>query len=230
MTRQSTIERSARLTGKGPAMIGRFQVDGSPFDFTVAEEDLDRDATFWQRVLAGYGVGIGSRIVVVGSVPESPWLEPPRMAVAALGGSYSNVDAWSWDARRLEMYCRRLPVSVVLGIGGETVQALAAITDVRERLGSVPVLLARADGLEALRREGVDHAGLLVSIGQATAVTMADGSGIAYDESEWLIEAVDGELVVTARGPRHSVPKRQRSGVAGSVFATDAGARLVLGS
>jgi hypothetical protein len=230
MTRQSTIERAARLTGKGPAMLGRFQVDGDPVDFTVGEEDLDRDTTFWRGVLAGYGVGPGSRIVVVGSVPDSPWLEPPRMAANALGGSYSNVDAWSWDARRLDMYCRRLPVTLVLGLGAETVQALASLTNVQERLGPVPTLLARPDALKPLRGEGVTNAGVLVPLGPALAVTLADGRGMAYDESEWLIEAADGELVVSTRGPRHTRFDRQRTGVAGAVVAADGGSRLVLGS
>lgn len=230
MTRQSTIECAARLTGKGPAMLGRFQVDGDPVDFTINEDDLDRDAMFWRTVLAGYGVGPGSRIVVVGSVPESPWLEPPRMAAAALGASYSNVDSWSWDARRLDMYCRRLPVSVVLGLNAETVQALASITDVQKRLGPVPTLLVRPDALEPLREKGVTHADVLVPVGPTLAVTLADGSGIAYDESEWLIEAADGELVVSTRGPRHTRLKRQQTGLAGAVVAAEGGSRLALGS
>ncbi|ABH00519.1 hypothetical protein RHA1_ro10330 (plasmid) [Rhodococcus jostii RHA1] len=44
MTSQSIIERSAELAGKGPAMIAASGSMTIPVDFTVGEEDLDRDA------------------------------------------------------------------------------------------------------------------------------------------------------------------------------------------
>lgn len=228
MTRQSTIERAARIQKDGPTVIGRFHVDGEPVDFPLAEADVDVDVRFWQGVLSGYGVGKGDRVVVSAFAYEFPWFQPARMAVAQLGASYSNVEQWGWDARRLEMFVRRVSPRVVLGLGKENVEGLSNIVEPAERLGPVPTLLARPDAVDPLDDAGLSPAGLVVKLGPAVGVGLADGSGIAFDESQWEFGSEGGELTISTRGSRAASFAAQRTGVRGTVEQTPAGARLVL--
>lgn len=228
MTRQSIIERAARLEKPGPALIARFHPHGEPVDYPVSEDDLERDVDFWRGVLAGYGVGRGSRVVVTALAWELPWFQPARVAVARLGGSYSNAEFWGWDARRLEMFCRRLEPQVVIGPGRELVEGLGNIVDPAERLGGVRGLLVRPDALETLRDAGVTPAGIVTPIGPTVAVSLADGSGVAIDDTQWRIDEQDGELLATSVAPRAAAFERQRTGVRGRVERTPTGPRLVL--
>jgi len=231
MTRQSTIERAARLQGKpGLACIGQFSVDGEAVDFLYSEDDLARDAAFWAQVLAGYGVTRGMRILVTGVAWEMPWMHPPRLGAVRLGASYSNTEAFGWDARRLDTFIRWTSPRVVLGPGREVLESLGNAGDLAERLQSVPVLLVRPDGLETLRDAGIRPAGVVAQLGPAAAVSLPDGSGIAVDESEWSVTEEDGELLVTAVGPRAARFDGQRTGVRGHVEQAPVGLRIVLGN
>lgn len=228
MTRQSTIERAARLQGKpGLACIGRFSVDGEAVDFPYSEDDLARDAAFWAQVLAGYGVTRGKRVLVTAVAWEMPWMHPVRLGATRLGASYSNTEAFGWDARRLDTFIRWTKPQAVLGPGREVLEALGGSGDLAERLSGVPVLLVRPDGLETLEEAGVRSAGVVALLGLAAAVSLPDGSGIAVDENEWAVTEEDGELLVTTVGSRAARFDRQRTGVRGHVEQTPAGLRIV---
>lgn len=229
MTRQSTIARAARLQGKpGLACIGRFSADGEFIDFPYGEDDLARDTDFWAKVLAGYGVTRGKRVVVTAVAWEMPWMQQVRLGATRLGASYSNTEAFGWDARRLETFIRWTSPQVVLGPGEEVLEALGSAGDLAERLRSVPVLLVRPDGRKTLAAAGVRPAGVVALIGPALAVSLPDGTGIAVDENEWTVTEEDGELLLTTVGPRAARFDRQRTGVRGHVEQTPAGPRVDL--
>jgi hypothetical protein len=230
MTRQSTAERTALLPGKaGLACIGRFDLEGGHVDFPCSEEDLQRDAASWGRVHSAYGVARGKRVVVTALPWELPWAVPLRLGVTCAGGTYSNTELWGWDARRLDLFIRRLSPYAVIGPGQELIEALAGLTDLAERLADVPVLLVRPDAVQALEDAGVHPTGIVVPLGPTSAVSLPDGSeGLAVDESEWNVEDEDGELLITTVGPRAATFHRQRTGVRGRVEQTPLGARIHL--
>ena len=203
MTRQSTIERAARLTGRsGLVCMGRFLVDGEPVDFPYSEDDLARDTAHWTRVMSGYGVARGKRVLVTALSWEMPWALSARLGVNGAGATYSNSEVWGWDARRLDMFVRRLSPHVVLGPGRELVDALGDIVELAERLRDVPVLLVRPDAVPALEDAGVRPAGLVTPIGPTVAVSLPDGSGLAVDGGTWSLDEEDGELLISTVGPR----------------------------
>ena len=229
MTRQSTIERAARLRGKpGLACIGRFSVDGEAVDFPYSEDDLARDAAFWSEVLAGYGVTRGRRILVTAVAWELPWMHPVRLGATRLGASCSNTEAFGWDARRLDTFIRWTSPHAVLGPGREVLETLGNAGDLAERLQGIPALLVRPDGVETLQEAGINPAGVVAQLGPAAAVSLPDGNGLAVDESEWSVTEEDGDLLITAVGPRAARFDRQRTGVRGHVEQTPAGPRIVL--
>lgn len=225
MTQQSTIARAATLDRPGIAWIGRFRVGDDTVDFVVSEDDLARDSRWAAGILSGFGISPGEHILVTARPSDSPWLDEFRVAARTLGIVHSNAEAWNWDARRAEMFIRRLNSAMVIGLSAETVAAMGQITDVAERLSSVRHVLARRDALAPLRELGVD-AGSYALLGPAVAVSAPDGSGLSYDENEWAVEELDGELVVSSVGPRATTFDRQRTGARGQVTQSAQGARV----
>lgn len=227
MSQQSTITRAAKLQRPGIAWIGRYQVGADVIDFTVNEDDLARDSVWAAKVLTDYGIRRGSHILVTATPAETPWLDAFRVGSTRVEAVYSNAEPWNWDARRSEMYIRRLNTEMVIGLSAETVTAMGQLTDAAVRLGSVRTILARPDALPVLSELGID-AGLYVRLGPALAVSSPDHAGLQYDEKEWAIESVDGQLVVSTVGPRATPCDRQPTGVAGEVTSTSGGSRIVL--
>lgn len=228
MTRSSSIRRAAEISKPWPTVIGRFHVGGQSRDFAVSEADLKTDARFWAEVLRGYGFESGSRIVVSAFNYEMPWTYPVRRAAALLGGSYSNVEHWGWDARRLAQFCRQLEPTVLFGVGRENLEGLGNIVDLGEALAPVEHLLVRPDALDYLAEAGLTPSGVVTWIGPAAAVTLSDGSGIAIDETQWKVESVDGVLHVSTRADRAAVFDREATSVRGGVEQTSAGVRIHL--
>lgn len=227
MTQQSTIARAAKLDRPGIAWIGRYSAGGDVVDFTVSEADLARDSLRAAQVLADYGIGRGSHVLVTATPAETPWVDAFRVGARRVGAVHSNAEPWNWDARRSEMYIRRLHTDIVIGLATETLTAMAQITDISARLGPVGTILARPDAASALKELGID-AGLYVKVGPVVAVSAADGSGLQYDEKEWVVEEADGELIVSTVGPRATKVIRQHTGVHGSVAVCNGVSRLAL--
>jgi len=229
MTRQSTIERAARLQGKsGLVCMGRFFVGGQAVDFPYSEDDLARDTEFWRAVLSGYGLMRGKRAVVTALGWEMPWAVAVRCGVNGTRATFSNSELWGWDARRLDMFVRRLAPHAVIGPGGELLESLGNIVGLTERLGDVRVLLVRPDAMGKLDHAGVHPTGIITPLGPGVAVSLPDSTGLAVDENEWAVDEEDGELLITAVGPRAATFDRQRTGVRGQVERTQAGARIIL--
>ena len=58
---------------------------------------------------------------------EGPWICPIVRSLRRIGAPYATSETYGWDSRRFAMYLRRLPVKAIIGIGAETVRALAAL-------------------------------------------------------------------------------------------------------
>jgi hypothetical protein len=228
MTRQGTIDRASKLENKpGLVCIGRFHVDGQPVDFPYSEEDLDRDAEFWRSVLAEYGVTRGKRVVITSMAWEVPQFQAVRVGVMRAGGTYSNSEFWSWDARRLDLFIRRLEPHMVIGPGSQSIDGLGNMVDLDDRLGGVPHVLVRPDASELLLEAGVTHAGIVAPIGPAVAVSMPGGP-VVVDEQEWSVRERNGRLAVSSVGPRAATFDSQITDVRGSVDDTHVGTTLRL--
>lgn len=227
MTQQSTIARAALLDRPGIAWIGRYRVGDDVIDFTVSEGDLSRDSLWAAGVLNDYGVRKGSHVLVTATPSETPWIDAFRVGARRVGGVHSNAEPWNWDARRSEMYIRRLGTELVIGLSADVVTAIGQISDVVDRLGAVRTILARPDAVQPLRELGI-VAGIYVRVGPAVAVSAPDGGGLCFNENEWAIDEIDGEFVVSTVGPRLTKAHRQRTGVRGSLTRTAGGPRLTL--
>jgi hypothetical protein len=196
-------------------------------DFTVSEADLTRDSLWASRILAAYGISRGNHILVTARESDTPWIDPFRVGAGLLKAVHSNAEIWGWDARRTDMFIRRLNVDVIVGLSCETVVSLGQIDSAIARLRAVPHILARRAAREALQNASIS-AGEYLPLGPAIAVSAPDGENamLCYDENEWAVESIDGQLVVSTVGPRATKFDRQVTGVAGQTHRTSEGMRI----
>lgn len=226
MTQQSSIARAAKLERPGIAWIGRFHVDGEAVDFTVGEADLERDSQWAASLMRQYGVCAGEHILITSRPSESPWLDAFRDGARLIGAVHSNGESWGWDARRSEMYIRRLNTVLIIGLSSDTIDGISQMTDAAERLSSVRKIIARQEAVGPLQELGIE-ADSYRQIGPVLAVS-APGGGLRYNESEWIVESIDGQLVVSTVGPRATKFVRQPTGITGRVVMSAEGARILL--
>jgi hypothetical protein len=194
--------------------IGRDHPDGVPADFPISWEDWERDTDWAASVLAQHGVGVGTAVLIVGGMPESPWFDPFETAVLRLGGQYSLGEVLPFEAFRTGMYAGRLGIEVVFGINRAVAEGLG--DELGSALGGVRTILARPDAVPVLRAAGLS-ALTVTRVGPALAVECPAGDGAHVNGAEWAVEADGADLLLTTVGPRAHQLDRQHVGVTGRV-------------
>ncbi len=213
MTLTGSVAAAATLELPALWGIGRYVVGDATVQFPVDRADLERDTAWATDVLAEYGVRRGKRVHVVSGGWESPWYAPFYAAVRRLGGTYTCADIFGFDARRTDLFLRRLTPHVVLGLPVDVVTGLADAGQL-DNLRPVPHILARPEAATELAAAGIE-AGVFAFVGPATAVTRSGGTLPSYDDREWRIDGREGELLVTTVGPRAHRASGSRTGVRG---------------
>jgi hypothetical protein len=233
MTRQSIIERAGRLERAETEMIGRFPIGEQFVEFPVGRPELVRDTAWVRRILEQYGLGSGAHLLNVSGGWEVPWTDPLLQACRQLHVVYSNAELFSWDAKRAEMFIRRLDPDMVIGITGEYLASMASIVEPVERLGSVRHLLLRPDARDAAGDFGLGGFRLYSPLGPAIGLECPFGTGLHVDPDEWRVTAHDGELRISTAGDRLARLADQDIGLAGRLDETACacglpGARVLL--
>jgi hypothetical protein len=213
-----TGSAAAAATLELPALwgIGRYAVGDATVQFPVDRGDLERDTAWATEVLAEYGVQHGRRVHIISGGWESPWYAPFFAAVRRLDATYTCADIFGFDARRTDLFLRRLTPHVVIGLPVEVAVGLAD-ADQLDNLRPVPHILARPDAAAELAAAGI-QAGIFAPLGPAVVVTPAEGGDLRYDADEWRIEAPNGELLVTTVGERAHRASGAPTGVHGEVL------------
>jgi hypothetical protein len=199
MTLASTSAAAATLPRPGPWGIGRYDVAGQPVFFEVSWDDWRRDVGWARAMLAGHGVGPGSGLVIVGGMPESPWLDPFETAARELGAPYSIGEIYAFEAFRTAMYARRLPITMIFGIDRTVAEGLG--DELAEVVARVPVIVARPDAAGLLAQAGAQPF-IVTRVGPAIAVECPHRSGAHLNGAEWTLAERGGELFISTAGPR----------------------------
>jgi hypothetical protein len=138
-------------------------------------------------------------------------------ACVARGVRLAAADATPFDASRIRMFCRQLPLRAILGLHPSTLAGLRELgAQPAEVLGQVPVLAARPGAREELQSLGL-RPHLWLQLGPALALECAPGSGAHLDPELWTAEASAGEILITSRAARLTPLVRQRTGLRGRV-------------
>ena len=214
MTVASTSAAAAALPRPGPWGIGRYDVAGQPVFFEVGWDDWRRDVAWARAMLADYGVGPGSGLVVVGGMPESPWFDPFETAARELGAPYSIGEIYAFEAFRTGMYARRLPITMIFGLDRTVAEGLG--DELAAVMARVPVIVARPDAAGLLARAGA-RPFAVARVGPALAVECPHRGGAHLNGAEWILAERGGDLFISTAGPRAHQVREAPLGLRGAL-------------
>jgi len=214
LTAASSAAAAAALPRPGPWGIGRYDVAGQPVFFEVGWDDWQRDVVWARAMLADHGVGPGSGLIVVSSMPESPWFDPFETAARELGAPYSIGETYAFEAFRTGMYARRLTITMIFGLDRTVTEGLG--DELAEVVARVPVIVARPDAAGLLVAAGA-RPFLLARVGPALAVECPYRSGAHVNGAEWTLAERGGELSISTAGPRAHQVSRAPLGLRGTL-------------
>ena len=194
------------------------RLPGGTHTCTVSLRDIEADTGWARRVFERMGLEPGKPAHLIGAGFDNAILWPYENALMTLGVPFGVAEPVAIDAPRTDMFLRRLHMQAVIGLTGELVDALVALgRDLKALLGH-STLVALPDAATTLRRAGLAPWTLL-PLGPLWAFEPPAGGGADYDRSEWRVEAIDGELVVSSVGPRATSFTRLATGVRGAIAA-----------
>jgi hypothetical protein len=165
-------------------------------------------------MLADHDVGPGSGLIVVSSMPESPWFDPFETAARELGAPYSIGETYAFEAFRTGMYARRLTITMIFGLDRTVTEGLG--DELAEVVARVPVIVARPDAAGLLVAAGA-RPFLLARVGPALAVECPYRSGAHVNGAEWTLAERGGELSISTAGPRAHQVSRAPLGLRGTL-------------
>jgi hypothetical protein len=188
---------------------------GASAHFEIGWEEFARDTEWAHRRVVEAGLGRGDLVLFCTPNHENPWVTPIVRALRRVGASYATAETYGWDSPRFAMFLRRLPVTAVLGLGSETVDALA------DR-----IVWARADAVPRVRAVGVPAATYL-PLGPALGLGRPGEDGALVNGDEWRVTEDDGLLRVTNTRPRATGFDAVDTAVFGTVTRSGTDLRVV---
>jgi hypothetical protein len=200
--------------------VGRIVVDGEVTRWPVAQRDVEDEAESLAPRLAALGLEPGGLVLVVAMLSEAVHAVPLERAAGKVGALYSSADATPFDAFRVAALTRQLEPQVVIGITGEVMDGLVAVSrDPADVLGPVAAVVTADDDAHARLRAGGLSPRRWVKLGPTSAIEARGEDGAVYDASRWRVEELGGELVVSNIVPRLTDATRLRTGIRGRVVA-----------
>jgi hypothetical protein len=191
------------MAGRHPSLagIGQFRRADGTVGFEIGWPEVERDTVWARRLLEVWEIGPGDHALLTARNSEGPWLGPVVRAMRETGVVFSNAEPYAWDARRVTTLLSALPIKVVAGLSGEAADALLADDEAAARLAEVPVLWARGDAVEQLRRAGLRPAEMAM-LGPAPAFSCPERKGLHIDPAEWRFAPTAAGLTLTVVGDR----------------------------
>jgi len=201
--------------------IGSFRVGERILPYPVSKDDHNRDIGTSMKAVSSLGIHETSRALVLSMLSEAAQYWPLQIALLVGKAQFSLADASRFDAFRTAMFLKAMHYDVVLGINTDVLDGLDDLGHgYADIFGGAPVLAARAGAYERLRDAGLSPRWWL-HVGPTVTVECGELAGAHVDDSEWALDAADGEILVTARNPRAATIDRLATGVHGEI-ATDA--------
>jgi hypothetical protein len=186
--------------------------------YPLSHRDMEVDTRWARRFLASAGVGAGDMVAVSVACSELGHFWPYECAIESLDACVAMAENVSFDARRVEMFLRRFQVRAAFGISDEVLNGLEMVgLELHKTFASTPLLFARDGAADRLRQAGLDP-WRMVTLGPLFAFVSPSGA-VHYDQDEWLLESIGGEVHVTARQPRAKPMFRLPVGVKGQAPA-----------
>lgn len=197
--------------------IGCVRTAQGPLPYRFSWRDAEVDTHWMAGCLRELGIGRGNLIHITHPYAEVVQFWSIYHGARELGAVYANGMPTPFDAYRLEMYSRRLQLTAVIGTTMQTLDGLQqGGHDLEKVFGRMQMRIALPDAAARLRELGLET-GNLIKMGPFVAIEAEPGEGARFDNREWQVEAIDGELHVTSAPPRASQFERFATGVKGHI-------------
>ncbi|OLL20309.1 MULTISPECIES: hypothetical protein [unclassified Rhodococcus (in: high G+C Gram-positive bacteria)] len=218
MTRQTMLEAARRLPRSPIYGIGVLPSGGGFVDYEIGWEDLERDVAWAHEQLVAAGVTADDHVLITTPNHENPWLSPVVRALRLIGATYTPAEAYNWDVTRFLSVLERLPITVVIGLGGDTLGAAKAQQpDLAALFDKVRLIWARPEAHAELVAANVDSL-LLAFLGPALGLATPDAPGVLrINGAEWAVRETGGRLLVSATPVRRARIADFPAGLSGRV-------------
>ncbi|WP_174183735.1 hypothetical protein [Nocardia barduliensis] len=220
MTRKTMLEAAGRAPKAPIYGIGVCPAGDGFIDYEIGWDDLERDVAWAHEQLLAAGVNGDDHVLITTPNHEGPWLSPVVRALRRIGATYTPAETYNWDSARFLSVLDRLPITVVIGLGDETLGALKAQNpDLGALFEKVRVIWARPDAHRELVAAGVNST-LMALLGPAFGLAQPGDPGVLrVNGAEWAIRESGGELVVSTTDARSARITDAPTGVRGRVTA-----------
>lgn len=197
-------------------VVGRiYGADQVPYEISL--RDVEADTTWAEMMLGRLGIGAGDTVLLGYHSSQGAQWWPWLRAIHRRRAAYAPAMPSPYDGSRWGMYMRRFDLRAVFGINSNVLAALASAgEDGFALLRRSGALVAEADALAPLREQGL-RPWRFINLGPAFALQPAGEEGALYNAGEWLLESVDGEIVISSLPGRRCHISRLPTGLRGSV-------------
>ncbi len=197
MSRQTMMEATAEL-GRSPLYgLASCRVGSEFLDFEIGWPEFERDTDWAESVLRRAGLAPGDMVLTTFTNWESPWASPVVHALRRLGVTYATAEVFGWDVRRVLMFLQRFPIKAVVGLSGQTLDALKdAGAPLHELLAGLDLIWARPKAAAALQDQQLKVLPY-ARFGPALALGLPGLAGALVNAEEWDVAATDRGLVVS---------------------------------
>ncbi|EEF27516.1 conserved hypothetical protein [Ricinus communis] len=210
------------FSDNGLWLVGRiYGADHLPYEISL--RDVEADANWAEAMLGRIGIGAGDTVLFGYHSSQHaqwwPWLK----ALHRRHGAYAPAMPSPYDGPRWGMYMRRFDLRAAFGINNNVLQALdSAGEDTRKLMGKSGTLIAEVDAIPLLREWGLKP-WRLINLGPTMALQPWGEEGALYNAAEWLLESVDGSIVISSQKGRRCVIERLATGLRGSIVHNERG-------
>jgi len=213
-----TLEANLALP-RGPlACIGWADLAADRVPMPVSWADAEADTAWAAGILAGYGIGRGDHCLFV-TAGRDYWPRQVETAVTALGGFIGNISPAGYEDRRLSVYLRFLPPTLIVGLSEELAEKAVRNDELVTLLKAVPHILAVPAAVRILAGGGIG-AKAVAAVGPALALPCAEGDGAHVDGSQFSVAQLPGSraLSVTTTAGREFQLTNGQAATQGSVL------------
>lgn len=197
-------------------VVGRiYGADHLPYEFSRRDGEAD---TLWAEVILNrIGINAGDTVLIGYQSSQGvqwwSWLQ----AIYRRHATFATAMPTLYDGPRWGMYLRRFDMRAVFGINNQVLQALdGAGEDTRALLSKSSALIAETDALPRLRDWGLQP-WQLINLGPTLALQPPGEDGALYNAAEWLLESIDGDIVISSQPGRLCAIQRLPTGLRGRV-------------
>ena len=219
--RRSPVPDAASLWG-----VGQAELPSGIVPLPISWHEIDRDTAWADRMAELMRLAPGQFALYTLNHAQSAQMWPWLHVTFRRKARFATVMPLAWDAGRIEMYTRRFAVDHLFGLSPVTLDGLAAAghdpIEVMRRIGRIS---AQPGAWERLAEAGLKPA-RLTWMGPLLVFDPCDGSGGRFDFTQWELESVDGEIVLTSGPERTARFEREPTGIRGRIAVVEGEPRL----